>query len=852
MNSSENDFLNHIVNSLSNSLLLLDETNKIIWLNTTAVAYMKNLFGADVSIGDSFIDILAPQHQEALIKNVQKARAHEEVYRETLLNFNGKPVWYASEVKAIENDGQFLGILIESYEITKAKKTQRENILAGATLNAIKNTSNDTSVLISTDKKVLWFNNLFEENVKRFIGVSPIVGGDMMSYVVDSIKENFTLYFDKAINGEHIEVDNELAISPDLAEWFSLDFYPVYNSSSNLLGVFFSARNINNRVRDKEKIIETNTKLKAIIDNTADNYILFDANLNIILANKNANTASEQIHGVPLKEGANISDYYISGVTERFIENSKKVFKGEEVEYEEEINVNGYHFWEQYRLFPVYNNTGEVNYLAFISNDISELKKNYRQLLIERKLFNQGPVVAFKWSLFIDGSISKYVSSNIEDVFGYTIDEILGKSFLDFLHPDDLILLKDYVLNPNWNQVNIDNHAGPYLDLSYRVRCKDGSYKWVNDYSFLAEESNNETLVCGYLIDITERKKALIALEETNSQLKSALARVNTQSKILEVTTNIIVLTDVRGKITWVNDAFEKGTGYSLDEVFGKTTEKILQGPETNLETIEYIKQHVKNEKKVKTEILNYKKNGEKYWLEVIIEPIYDEKGILTAFLAIGSDITERKDFDRKLKERDERLKKFSFITSHELRHEFAKILLLLENKELLLEEALGELDVLTEIEIAANSMNDIISKMNNQLYISDTSEEHANQPSLTIVEEVCLIDDDEIVCFINTKLIKMSLPDKKVVAFQNVDDALEYIKATPQIQRYIFLDLNMPYKTGWDFLEEYKPPSISSPVILLTSSIDDTDREKSKNYPQVISFLTKPLTTEKLEVFIR
>ena len=197
MNSSENDFLNHIVNSLSNSLLLLDETNKIIWLNTTAVAYMKNLFGADVSIGDSFIDILAPQHQEALIKNVQKARAHEEVYRETLLNFNGKPVWYASEVKAIENDGQFLGILIESYEITKAKKTQRENILAGATLNAIKNTSNDTSVLISTDKKVLWFNNLFEENVKRFIGVSPIVGGDMMSYVVDSIKENFTLYFDK-------------------------------------------------------------------------------------------------------------------------------------------------------------------------------------------------------------------------------------------------------------------------------------------------------------------------------------------------------------------------------------------------------------------------------------------------------------------------------------------------------------------------------------------------------------------------------------------------------------------------------------------------------------------------------
>lgn len=853
MNINGNDFLKPLINNLSNSLLLLDDKNIIIWLNKNAITHIKNFLGVDISVGDSFYDILSPQHQEALLKNINSALAHEKVYKETQLNIKGKRTWISSEIKVIENDGKFIGILIESFDITSIKEVQQESIFAHDILNAIKHTSNDSSVLISPENKILWFNNLFEHTVASIFDAKPRIGDDFYNFIVDDAKDGYAVNIKKATEGEYIEIEREIVLAPGSTEWFSLKYFPIYNNENNFIGVLISARNINNRVRNKEKILDTNTKLKAILDNTTDDYILFDNNLNIILANKSANQTALRLHNKPFEEGTNIRQYYINGVTERFIENSQRVFEGETVEYEEEINFNGIHIWEQYRLFPVHNGQGKISYLAFVSIDISELKRNLHQLITERKLFNQGPVVAFKWTLFTEGSVSKYVSANIEDVFGYTIDEIMEKSFLDFLHPDDLKWLNNYVLNPDWNQsVHKENHAGPYLDTSYRVRCKNGEYKWVNDYSFLAEETNGEKLVCGYLIDITERKKALITLEETNSQLKNALTRVNTQSKILEVTTNTIVLTDVEGKITWVNDAFEKCSGYTFDEVFGKKPGQILQGPETSKQTTEFISDSIKKEKKLKVEILNYKKNGEAYWVEINIEPIYDEKGTLTAYLSIGSDITAKKDIDRKLKERDERLKTFSFITSHELRHEFAKILLLLENKELLLEEAQGELDVLTEIEIAANAMNDIISKMNSQLYISDTTEDKFSHLSLDTVDEICLVDDDEIVCFINTKLIRMSLPNKKVVAFQNVDTALEYVNSTPDTNRFIFLDLNMPYKSGWDFLDEYEANANPSPVILLTSSIDDKDREQSKKYPQVISFLSKPLTTEKLEVFIR
>lgn len=590
--------------------------------------------------------------------------------------------------------------------------------------------------------------------------------------------------------------------------------------------------------------------IRAILNSSIGSYILFDREYCIISFNDRAGKSFERIFDKTLQVGDNIRRYYTSGITERFEQSLDKAFKGEVIESNEKLNYKGRSAWYIQRFSPVYNGE-EINAVSFHAIDITVFKKDFQHLNNERKLFEQGPAVAFKWTPFREKSITHFVSPNVESIFGYKPDFLIGKSFFDFIHPQDIKRLEDYI-NTNTAQ-KLRSGEQSYVDSSYRVLCKDGSFKWVNDYSFLAKEIDGKELVYGYLIDITEEKEAKNALEQKNKALQEALTYAEVQSKIIEVTTNIIMLTDKNGLVTWVNEAFEKTTGYNLEEIVGKTAGELLRGKDTDRDTIARIEKIVEQERKETVEILNYKKSGEEFWLEIVIEPIYDEAGNLSAYLSIQNDITPRKVIEKQLADRDEQLKKFSFITSHELRHEFAKIMLLLENKEILLQNSDDELSILNEIETAAKQMNDIISKMNMQLHVSQTPDSEYKQLSLADVDEICLVDDDDIVCFINKKLISMVLPGKKVVEFNNVDNALAHLKDSPAAtKRYIFLDLNMPIKTGWHFLEEYKLYPQHSPVVILTSSIEDSERERSKNYPQVISFLTKPLTKDKLESFIR
>ena len=116
---------------------------------------------------------------------------------------------------------------------------------------------------------------------------------------------------------------------------------------------------------------------------------------------------------------------------------------------------------------------------------------------------------------------------------------------------------------------------------------------------------------------------------------------------------------------------------------------------------------------------------------------------------------------------------------------------------------------------------------------------------------KVLIIDDDDIVRLVQGKLIQNCGVSKDPLKFKLASEALDFLKSATNEHHYLLLlDINMPMMNGWQFLEEIEKMLVKDNiyVFMVTSSIDYNDKEKSKNYNNIINFLEKPITSQNCE----
>lgn len=137
---------------------------------------------------------------------------------------------------------------------------------------------------------------------------------------------------------------------------------------------------------------------------------------------------------------------------------------------------------------------------------------------------------------------------------------------------------------------------------------------------------------------------------QRTEELKTKTEEAELLALVARYTDNAVVITNADARIEWVNEGFERCTGYSLDEVKGQVPGHVLQGPETDSRTVDLMRSCLRRGEGFEVELVNYDRQQRPYWVAIECRPIHNDAGQVTRFIAIESDITARKKHEQQLR----------------------------------------------------------------------------------------------------------------------------------------------------------------------------------------------------------
>lgn len=240
------------------------------------------------------------------------------------------------------------------------------------------------------------------------------------------------------------------------------------------------------------------------------------------------------------------------------------------------------------------------------------------------------PGAIYRYELTPDGQAAfTYLSDSFERLTGVPVRRVLADPQAGFsmVDPADLSLFNAAVADSA-------THLTPWR-LQYRVHLPSGEMRWQEGQSLPERLADGTTVWYGYIYDITDRKRDEARLQQAASVFTHAFEG--------------IMLTTATGVIVDVNAAFSRITGYSRDELLGKLPSLLKSGRhDTGFYAAMWAQLHEVGY--WQGEIWNRRKNGEVYPEQLTISAVRNEQGQTFQYVALCSDITERKQLEEQIR----------------------------------------------------------------------------------------------------------------------------------------------------------------------------------------------------------
>jgi PAS domain S-box-containing protein len=616
----------------------------------------------------SYNDLIHPDDREYVWKSIQAAieqkQSFEFEYRVLTKQHEEKWVWERGTAVYNHDD-----ILLEGFitDITKRKKAIEEVKKSEENYRALFNAINDAVFIQPLD---LDFSHKFKEvnqvacekfgyTREEFLQINP-------SDLIPNKKEIIELSKE---NRKHL-VDSEWLVYETERLTKNGKMIPLEMSSRiyELDGqkmILSLARDISERKKSEDEIHRLLQDLTLILDNDPTFIVYKDTNNNILRITQTV----ANITGLPREqiEGKNSEEVYPE-MANSYYQDDLEIIRTGKPKFgviEPLYDAKGEQKWLLSNKIPTKENGKDVSGIIIFSSDITQLKLYEEQLLEKNTQLNfekeKAKEEKLKYqALFTNSASAMYIvnpeNGNIMDAnqaackfynYSYDVLTTLNISNINTLPFDEI--------KKGMSRAK----SGQQSNFIYKHKLADGSIKDVEIYSSSVEIGGKRFLF-SIIHDITNRKE----LEGKNMML----------SKAIDSSPVSIVITDIEGNIEYANPFFEEKTGYDFGEVLGKNPHLLKSGKQDDV-FYKNMWRTILSGENWYGEFHNKKKNGELFWEQASISPVYGESGKIEHFIAVKEDVTEKKqtliDLQRakeKAEESDKLKSSFLANMSHEIR----------------------------------------------------------------------------------------------------------------------------------------------------------------------------------------
>lgn len=270
-----------------------------------------------------------------------------------------------------------------------------------------------------------------------------------------------------------------------------------------------------------------------------------------------------------------------------------------------------------------------------VQGRLAELRKSNKRFRENEELLRQSLRAARLGTWFWDLTTHRAWLDSAEMLLtgmGMKAGQIDISQFFERVHRDDREGLELAIRNSI--EMNV-----PY-NHTFRLYVPEKGYRWLQGRGAASRTSPGVTdRLIGVSCDITDQ----MAEQE----------ELRVRTRAIEFATNGILITDARlpdQPIIYVNPAFESLTGYRADEVIGKNC-SFLQGPGTDINTRNRIREAISLRQECQVTILNYRKDGTPFWNNLQISPVENDEGTVIHYVGVQTDVTENVESERRLRE---------------------------------------------------------------------------------------------------------------------------------------------------------------------------------------------------------